>query len=105
MMEPGFRLGLKFGAVVLGAVMALAINVLLFTPLIIPDPCAYHNGEAKATFIFKIFFDIFGTTGHHPEHSLVNLIVTTIFGGFAGWKVGRILLRSYDRSSGESVAC
>ena len=81
--------------------MAVPFNLYFVERLIIPDLCAYHNGEAETTAVFRLFYDIWSGAGYHPEASTVNYIVTMTMGAGAGWYLARLMKRKNIVVGGE----
>lgn len=89
MQEPGLA------ATAIGiAVLALFVcggHALL--DMLVPDPCAYHNGKAESGWLLDLIFPMTSSSGYHPEPGLVFYATALCCG--AG--VGLMAYRRFDR--------
>ena len=86
------RIFIFFFAILLGTIAVGSFNFLFVEPLIIPDPCYYHNHET--TPVFDVFYTIAASEGYHPFPSTFNLTFTLIAGVILGYFIGKKALQT-----------
>ncbi len=86
------RLSLTTVLMCLGVMATFTLNYLYLDPLLIPDPCLYHNADKRGVLI-KIFYCFPGWEGYHPFPSNFNFILTAALGAYAGFKLAKYSLR------------
>jgi len=79
---------------VCGAIIATAFNYAALHRIMIPDECYYHDNGTTA--IFDLFYDIPLHNGYHPFPTLLNVILTVMFGLIGGVMAYRVWHRQRD---------
>ena len=78
----------------IGATVLLVYMGYLILDVLVPDPCAYHNGQAETNWLFDLFFPMTATSGFHPEPGNVFYFLALGGGIATGLLINRRLKRT-----------
>jgi hypothetical protein len=81
---------------------AFALNYIFIEPLVIPNPCYYHNRDTPA--LFDLFYDLPAGAGGHPFPTIFNVIFTLTAGVLPGYILARSLNKAAGHKKNQRVA-
>ena len=84
--------GLKYFLISFGAISLFLLSFTLIYDVLIPDVCYYHMNEMNP--FMNLFYSAGVGSNGHLEPNLLNFILSLFIGGFMGFKLYVLIIKS-----------